>query len=33
VLEGFLKRPRIYLTEVFHQRLESQARINLARHI
>ena len=33
VLQGFLRRPRIYLTDVFHQRLESQARINLLRHV
>jgi predicted metal-dependent HD superfamily phosphohydrolase len=29
VLQRFLERPRIYNTEVFHQRLETQARINL----
>ena len=33
VLRGFLSRPRIFLTDVFHQRLESQARLNLARHV
>jgi predicted metal-dependent HD superfamily phosphohydrolase len=33
VLQGFLNRPRIFLTDVFHQRLESQARLNLQRHV
>jgi predicted metal-dependent HD superfamily phosphohydrolase len=30
VLRAFLERPRIYLTETFHDRLERQARANLA---
>lgn len=33
ILEGFLKRERIYATEYFHEKLESQARINLGRAI
>lgn len=33
VLEGFLARPRIYVTERFFERYEAQARLNLARSI
>jgi len=29
ILKGFLRRPRIFATEFFHSRLESQARHNL----
>lgn len=29
ILMGFLKRPRLYLTSYFHQRLDTQARHNL----
>ena len=29
VLQGFLARPRLYSTEVIHEKLEAQARINL----
>lgn len=31
ILRGFLARPRIYLTDAFHQALEDRARENLAR--
>lgn len=31
ILQSFLDRKRIFLTEAFHQRYEAQARINLAR--
>jgi predicted metal-dependent HD superfamily phosphohydrolase len=31
VLEGFLKRERIFGTEAFHERYERQAKLNLAR--
>jgi predicted metal-dependent HD superfamily phosphohydrolase len=30
ILRGFLDRPRIYLTDYFHQRLDQQARANLS---
>lgn len=33
ILEGFLARDRIYGTQHFHDKLESQARVNLARAI
>ena len=33
ILGGFLARPRIYHTDAFHDRLEAQARSNLARSI
>jgi predicted metal-dependent HD superfamily phosphohydrolase len=33
VLAGFLGRPALYATEVFRERLEAQARLNLARSI
>lgn len=33
ILQGFLDRPRIYHTAQFHDRLEAQARANLARSI
>jgi predicted metal-dependent HD superfamily phosphohydrolase len=33
VLGGFLQRPRIYLTPVFHDALEARARENLARSL
>ncbi|EEF63208.1 HD domain-containing protein [Pedosphaera parvula] len=33
ILEIFVKRPRIYSTECFHQKYENQARENLARSI
>jgi predicted metal-dependent HD superfamily phosphohydrolase len=33
ILEGFLRRPRIYLTEYFHATREARARFNLERSI
>lgn len=33
VLEGFLQRPRIYLTDAFHDALEARARENLQREL
>lgn len=33
VLRGFLERPRLYLTDVFHDALEARARANLQRSV